>query len=149
MSLSTGLSPNDSNLLAAPQVYRSVPIFLSTENEIYCEKTELVNVSWTVYRIEDDPIILTTTPRMKISDLGKSIFHTGIISPDLSLPERDLPFGFYEISARVEMKGLHNIFGIGTLYIQIVQTPWLLPAVTTGSFFSIPFKELVRRIQMF
>ena len=102
-------------------------------------------MSWTVYRIEDDPVILTTTPRMKISDLRKSVFHTGIISPDLSLPERDLPFGYYEISARVEMKGLHDIFGIGTLYIQIVQTPWLFPAVTTGSFFSIPFKELVRR----
>jgi hypothetical protein len=141
---STGLAPNDSNLLAAAQVYRSVPIFVATENEIYCEVTNYVNVSWIVYKIDDDPSILTTTPRMKISDLGKSVFHTGIISPDLFLPERDLPFGHYEISARVEMWGLQNIFGIGTLYIQVVQTPWISAAVTTGSFYTVPFKEPVR-----
>ena len=144
MYFSTGLAPNDSNLLAAVQIYRSVPIFVSTENEVYCEQTNYVNVSWTVYKIEDDPIILTTTPRIKISDLRKSVFHTGIISPDLFLPGRDLPFGFYEISARVEMRGLHTIFGIGTLYIQVVQTPWIVAAVTTGSFYTVPYKEPVR-----
>ncbi len=126
------------------QIYRSVPISVSTENEIYCEPTNDVNVSWTVYRIEDDPIILTTTPQMKISDLEKSVFYTGIISPDLYFPERDLPFGFYEISARVEMKGLRSIFGISSLYIQVVQTPWIVAAVTTGSFYTLPHKFSVR-----
>ena len=135
--------------MSAAEVYRSRTIFLTTENEIYCEQTEIVNVSWTVYKINDDPSILTTTPKMKITDLGKSVFHTGIISPDLFLPERDLPFGYYEISARVEMKGLSYIFGIGTLYIKIVQTPWITAAVTTGSFYSIPYRELVRQLILF
>lgn len=140
----TGLAPNGSNLLSAPQVYRSIPIFLSTENEIYCEQTELVKVSWTVYNIDDDPAILSTTPRMKPSDLGKTVLYTGIISSDLFRQERDLPFGYYEISARVEMKGLPDIFGIGTLYIEVIQTPWIIAAVTTGSFYTVPFKFLVR-----
>ena len=139
-----GLAPNNSNLLAAVQVYRSVSIFVSTENEIYCEKTNYVVVSWTIYKIEDDPAILTTTSRIKVSDLGKSVFHAGTISSDLFLPGRYLPFGFYEISARVEMKGLPDIFGIGTLYVQIIQTPWIIAAATAGSFYTVPYKELVR-----
>jgi hypothetical protein len=133
-------------LLAATQVYRSMPIFVTTENEIYCEQTNYVVVSWTVYKIEDDPAVLTTTPRMKISDLGKSVFHDGTVSPDLFLPERYLLFGFYEISARVEMKGLPYIFGIGTFYVQIIQTPWIIAAATAGSFYTVPYKELVRHL---
>ena len=140
-----GLPLNTSDPLQAPHVFRSKPIFFSIENEIYCEPTNLVKVSWTVYRILHDPAILATIPRMKISDLEKKVFLVDIISQDLSIPGRSLPFGYYEISVRVEMWGLPYVFGIGTLYVQIIQTPWIVAGVTTGSFYTVPFKEPVRK----
>ncbi|XP_028413722.1 uncharacterized protein LOC114536576 [Dendronephthya gigantea] len=131
-----GLPPNTSNALNAAQVYRSVVIALSTQNDIDCETTEQTKTTWTVLKFDDDPRELTTLP---IYSFSKSPYHSSIFGPDLLLPGNDLPYGFYEISARVEMRGLPDVFGSDTFYIQVVQTPWLEAAVVGGSFYTAPF----------
>ena len=132
----SGLSPNSTNVLNATQIYRSVPIALSVEHEIYCEKTEKTRTKWTVFKFDDDPRVLTTVP---VSSLRKTAYRTDILGFDLLLPGNDLPYGFYEITARVEMKGLPDVFGTDSIYIQVVQTPWLRAAVVSGSYYSAPF----------
>ncbi|XP_028413717.1 uncharacterized protein LOC114536572 [Dendronephthya gigantea] len=132
----TGLAPNTSNVLNAAQVYRSVVISLSTQNDIDCENTERTRATWSVFKFDDDPREMRTVP---VSSLAKSLYHSGISTRDLLLPGNDLPYGFYEISVRVEMNGLPDVFGIDKFYIQVVQTPWLKAAVVEGSFYTAPF----------
>ena len=132
----SGLSPNSTNVLNATQIYRSVSIPLSVEDEINCEKTEKTKTKWTVFKFDDDPRVLTTVP---VSSLRKTAYRTDIFGLDLLLPENDLPYGFYEITARVEMKGLPDVFGTDSIYIQVIQTPWLQAAVVSGSYYSAPF----------
>ena len=81
---------------------------------------------------------------MHVQNLRKSPYHTDLSSPDLLLPGRDLPYGFYEVSARVEMKDLPEVSATSSFYIQVVQTPWIEAAVTSGSFYTVPFGYLVR-----
>ena len=137
----TGLAPNTTNVLNAAQVYRSIPILLSIEKQLNCEKTQLTTISWTVMKFDDDPRILNTLPN---SNLRKSPYSTGISSPELLIAARDLPYGFYEIAARLEMKDLPDVFGRDSMYIQIVQTPWIEAATTGGSFNTVPFGNVVR-----
>ena len=89
-----------------------------------------------MFKFDDDPRVLTTVP---VSSLRKTAYRTDIFGLDLLLPENDLPYGFYEITARVEMKGLPDVFGTDSIYIQVIQTPWLQAAVVSGSYYSAPF----------
>ena len=113
-----------------------MPIALSVEDEIYCEKIEKTKRKWTVFKLDDDPRVLKTIP---VSSLRKTAYRTDIFGLDLLLPGKDLPYGFYEITARVEIKGLPDVFGTDSIYIQVVQTPWLKAAVVGGSYYSAPF----------
>ena len=113
-----------------------MPIALSVEDEIYCEITEWTRTKWTVFEFDDDPRVLATVP---VYNLRKTAYRTDIFGLDLLLPGNDLPYGFYEITARVEMKGLPDVFGTDSVYIQVVQTPWLQAAVVGGSYYSTPF----------
>ena len=131
-------------MLNAAQVYRSIPISLSIEKKLNCEKTQLTTISWIVLKFDDDPRILNTLPNMNIGNLRKSPYSTGISSTDLLIAARDLPYGFYEIAARLEMKDLPDVFGSDSMYIQIVQTPWIEAATTGGSFNTVPFGYVVR-----
>ena len=97
-----------------------------------------------MFKFDDDPHMLNTIPNMNIGNLHRSPYHTGISSSDLSLPARDLPYGFYEITARLEMENLPDVFGINSIYIQVVQTPWIEAATTSGSFYTVPFGNMVR-----
>jgi hypothetical protein len=133
------MAPNASNILNAAQVYRSLPISLSTELQINCEITEETTVTWTVFQFVDDPGMLATFPGLTVSRLQKTAYHSSIRTNDLLLPPRDLPYGFYEIVARVEMKGLPDVFGSDSFFIQVVQTPWMEAAVVGGSFYTVPY----------
>ena len=142
-----GLAPNSTNILNAALVYRSTPIALSIERQLNCEKTQHTTTSWTLFKF-DDPRILNTIPNMQVENLHKSPYYTDLSFSDLLLPERNLPYGFYEITAKVEMKDLPKVFGTDSLYVQVVQTPWIEAAVTTGSFYTVPYGNLVRRSRL-
>lgn len=118
----------------AVQVHRSSDIVLTTEQSIDCEITDETMSSWTVYKLDDDPC----NP-IPPSGLRKSLFHTETSTSDLLLSGRFLPYGFYEIVAHVEMRGLRGVFGTTSLYTQVIQTPWLEAAVTAGSFYTVPY----------
>jgi hypothetical protein len=137
------MAPNSSNVLNAVQVYRSLPILLSQELQIDCEITEKSAVTWTVLRFIDDPRMLATYPGLTVANLEKTAYHLNIPTNDLFLLPKDLPYGFYEIVARVEMKGLPDVFGSDSLYIQVVQTPWIEAAVVGGSFYTVPYGLMV------
>ena len=107
---------------------------LTTEQSINCEITDLTVSSWTVYKVDDDP-----PNSIHFAGLRKTLFHTEISTSDLLLPGRFLPYGFYEIVARVEMRGLRGVFGTALLHIQVIQTPWLEAAATAGSFHTVPY----------
>ena len=91
-------------------------------------------------KFDDDPREMTT---LSAYSFTKSPYHSGISTRDLLLPGKDLPYGFYEISVRVEMRGMPDVFGSDTFYIQVVQTPWLEAAVVGGSFYTAPFGLIV------
>ncbi len=139
----TGLTPNSSNPLNAVQVYRSVPILLSSEQEIDCEVAQNTKITWTIFKFEDDPQMLVTVPGLAVGNLRKSVFRENIDSAELSLPSRELPYGFFEITARLEMKDLPDVFGSDSMYVEVVQTPWLQAGVTAGSFYTVPYALLV------
>ena len=128
-----GLTPNSSNILNAVQVYRSSEILLKTQQEINCEITDETTVSWKVYKFDDDPrkVLLR-------SQLRKTLFNS-VSTSDLHLLGRFLPYGFYEIVVRAEMRGLLDVFGSDLIHVQVIQTPWLEAAVTAGSFYTIPY----------
>ena len=129
-------------MLNAAQVYHSVEINSITAKEIYCEKTEETKTTWTIFKLEDDPRALpSNTP---LANIRMSQFHFVNDSTELSLPRRFLPYGFYEIRARVEMRGLKDVFGRDSTFLEIIQTPWLEPAVKGGSLHTVPFGFLVR-----
>ncbi|XP_028408505.1 sperm receptor for egg jelly-like [Dendronephthya gigantea] len=132
-----GLSPNSSNALNAPQVYRSDILSLFTENEVFCEITEQTKTSWTLLKLEDDP--RTTPSDVLVADMRKTLFHTVNDTSALQLARRFLPYGYYEIRARVEMRGVPGVFGIDSTIIQVVQTPWIQAAVNDGSFHTVIF----------
>ena len=115
-------------------MYSSVDIVLTTEQEIYCEITEQTTVSWNVYKFTDDP--RNTVPA---AGLRKTLFHSEISTTNLLLPGRFLSYGFYEIVAHVEMRGLHGVLGSASMHVQVVQTPWLEAAVKAGSFYTVPY----------
>ena len=136
----SGFSPNSSNVLNATQIYRSASIGLSIEKEVHCETTKVAKTKWNVFKFVDDPRIFSTVP---VSSLRKTAYHLDILTSDLLLPERDLPYGFYEINARVEMSGLPDVFGSDSVYIEVIQTPWIEAGVVSGSFYSAPFGLVV------
>ena len=136
------MAPNSSNILNAVQVYRSHSISLSVELQIDCEITQKTSVSWTVFQFVD-PRMLATIPGLTVSALEKTVHHLNIPTNDLFLPPRDLPYGFYEIVARVEMEGLPDVFGTDSFYVQIVQTPWINAAVIGGTFHTVPYGMVV------
>lgn len=129
-----GLTPNSSNVLNAVQIHRSVDNMLTNEQAIDCEITDQTTSSWTIYKLEDDP-----RDPIPLTGLRKSLIHTEISTSDLLIPGRFLPYGFYEIVARVEMKGLRGVFGTASTHIQVIQTPWLEAAVIAGSFHTVPY----------
>ena len=137
------MAPNSSNILNAVQVYRSRSISLSVQLQIDCEITEKTAVSWTVIQFVDDPRMLAEIPSLTVSALEKTAYHLNIPANDLFLPSRDLPYGFYEIVARVEMEGLPDVFGTDSFYVQVVQTPWINAAVVGGSFYTVPYGLVV------
>ena len=141
------MAPNASNVLNATQVYRSLPISFSSDVQIDCEITQRFTVSWTVLQIVDDPRTLLSTPGLTLSHLQKKVYHSKTPVNDLFLPSRDLPYGFYEIVARVEMKDLPHVFGADSFYIQVVQTPWIEASVVGGSFYTVPFGLTVSQFQ--
>ena len=78
-----------------------------------------------------------------IANSQKSVFYVNSDSVELLLPPRKLPYGFYEFHARVEMKDLPDVYGSHSIYVDVIQTPWLQAAVTAGSFYTIPYGLLV------
>lgn len=138
---SLGHSPDPSNALGAAQVYRSFDINFITTKEIFCEKTEETKTAWTILKLEDDPRTLPSN--VPLADIRKSEFHSVNDSTELTLPGRFLPYGFYEIRARVEMRGLKDVFGTDSTFLEIIQTPWLEPVVKGGSLHTVPFGFVV------
>ena len=124
-------------------MYRSVEIVLTTEQEIYCEITDQTIVSWNVYKFDDDP-----RNSVPVTGLRKILFHTELSTSELLLPGRFLSYGFYEIVANVEMRGLSDVIGSASIYVQAVQTPWLEAAVTAGSFYTVPYGFEVNRLSV-
>jgi hypothetical protein len=114
-----------------------MPIALSIEKEMSCEKTERTKTKWSVFKLDDDPSVVP------VSNLRKTAYHLHISTSDLLLPRNDLPYGYFEIRARVEMDGLPDVFGSDVIYIQVTQTPWLEAAVVGGSFYTAPFGFMV------
>ena len=144
--LSLGLSPDPSNVLNATQVYHSVDVNLITAKEIFCEKTEKTKTTWTILKLDDDPRTLPSN--IPLASIGMTQFHSVGDSSDLLIPGRLLPYGFYEIHARVEMKSVQDVFGSDSMFVQIIQTPWLESAVNGGSFHTVPFGLVVREISV-
>ena len=136
------MSQNSSNVLNAPQVYRSANVALIAENEVCCEITEQTKTSWTILKLEDDPRAILSN--VMHTEIRSTQFHTVNDTSELLLPARFLPYGFYEIRSRVEMKGVPEVFGSDSIFVQVVQTPWLKAAVGGGSFHTIPFGFMVR-----
>ena len=136
-----GLSKNSSNVLSAAQVYRSVSISLTTETKVLCEPTEETKTTWEILKLEDDP--RTIPSNVPLADLRKTLFNTIEDNQEFSLPGKLLPYGFYEVRAKVEMKGIPDVLGSDTIFVQVVQTPWLNAAVKDGSFHTVPFGMMV------
>ena len=63
--------------------------------------------------------------------------------PELILDSRSLEYGFYAVTARLEMKGHPDLFGEDTKYFYVIATPFLEPAVTTGFMSGVIFREMV------
>ena len=63
--------------------------------------------------------------------------------PELILDSRSLEYGFYAVTARLEMKGHPDLFGEDTKYFYVIATPVLEPAVTTGFMSGVIFREMV------
>ncbi len=136
------MSQNSSNVLSAPQVYRSANVVLVTKNEIHCEITEHSKTTWTILKIEDHPRAIAID--VPIGEIRRTQFHTVNDTSELVLRGRFLPYGFYEIRAHVEMRGVADVFGSDSIFVQVVQTPWLMAAVNDGSYHSVPFGLVVR-----
>lgn len=130
-------------MLNASRVYHSVDIKLLTVKEIFCELTEQTKTTWMILKLEDDP---RTLP---LASIGIGQFHSIDDSSDLSLPGRFLPYGFYEIRARVEMRGVQDVFETDSMFIDVVQTPWLEPAVIGGFRQAVPRGLLVSVVKIF
>ena len=137
----SGLPENQSNVLSAPEVYRSVDIYLINEHEILCEITEDTVTTWEILKLEDDP--RTIPSDVPPADLRKTLFQTIQDSPDFSLPGKTLPYGFYEIRTKVQMKGVRGVSGSDSIFIQVVPTPWLEAAVSGGSSHTVPYGFVV------
>ena len=106
-----------------------------------CEPTEETKTTWEILKLEDDP--QTIPSNMPLVDLRKTLFHTIEDNPEFSLPGKFLPYGFYEVRANVEMKGIPDVLGSDTIFVHVVQTPWLNAAVNDGSFHTVPFGMMV------
>lgn len=133
-------------MLNATRIYHSVDINLITAKEIFCEKTEQTKTTWTISKLEDDPRNLPRNPsNTPLASMEMSLFHSVADSSELLISRRFLPYGFYEVHARVEMKGVQDVFGSDSMFVKIVQTPWLEPAVNGGSFHTVPFGLVVRK----
>ena len=117
---------------------------LSTKNEIFCEATERTKTTWTILKLEEDPHDIPSY--VPLADINRIEFHTINDVSQPTLPGKFLPYGFYEIRARVEMRGLPNVFGSDSIFVEIVQTPWLEAAVNGGSFHTVPFGLVVRAV---
>ena len=115
-------------------------IALSVKQEIDCEKTGKTKTKWSIFKIDDDPRVLHMVP---VSSLKKTAYHVDVSTLDLLLSGNELPYGFFEISTRVEMNGLPDVHGSDVIYIQVIQTPWLEAAVVGGSFHTAPFGLMV------
>lgn len=133
---------NSSNVLNAAQVYRSAEIAISTQKEIHCDQTQQTKTTWTIFKFDEDPRLVPSN--VLIANMKKTVFHTEVSISDLFIPRRFLPYGFYEISAQVQMKGLPDVFGSDSIYVEIIQTPWIKAGVTAGSFYTVPFGFVVR-----
>ena len=119
---------------------------LSSEQEIDCEVTRNTKLTWSIFKFEDDPQMLNTVPTLTVRNLRKSVFRENIDSTELLISSRELPYGFYEFAARLEMMDLPDVFGTDVLYVEVVQTPWLEAAVTAGSFYTVPYGLLVNTL---
>ena len=111
--------------------------------EIYCEQTEITKTTWTILKLEGDP---RTLP---LASIGMNQFHSLGDSSKLSLAGRFLPYGFYEIRALVKMSGVRDVFGTDSIFINVVQTPWLEPAVNGGFIHDVLFGLVVRVVKIF
>lgn len=117
---------------------------LDLETEIFCETTESTKTSWTISKLEDH---LRDIPSyVSLADITRTEFHTINDVSQITLPGKFLPYGFYEIRARVEMRELPDVFGSDSIFVNVVQSPWLEAAVNNGSFHTVRFGLVVRTI---
>ena len=136
------MSEDSNNVLNAPKVYYSVPIALAREKEILCEVTEQTNTTWTIFKLDGNPREILT-----ISDIPRTQFLViSDNSSEISISEKFLPHGFYEIRVDVDMVGVQYISGIKSLFVEIIATPWLNAAVTGGLTHVVPYGFVVRVI---
>jgi hypothetical protein len=126
------------------QIFRSAEVAARTENEIICEATQRTKTTWTILKLEENPRDIPSY--VSLADLKRTMFHTTNHVSQLKLPGKFLPYGFYEIGVRVEMNGLPDVFGSDSIFIEIVQTPWVEAAVNGGSYHTVPFGHVVRAI---
>jgi hypothetical protein len=119
-------------------------VALDLETEIFCETTESTKTSWTISKLEDH---LRDIPSyVSLADITRTEFHTINDVSQITLPGKFLPYGFYVIRARVEMRELPDVFGSDSIFVNVVQTPWLEAAVNNGSFHTVRFGLVVRTI---
>ncbi len=100
-------------------------------------------MNWSVYRLDEDPRAMLS----EIDTISRTAYEfsipTNLTLPELVLDSRSLEYGFYAVTARLEMKGHPDIFGEDTKYFYVVATPFLKPAVTTGLIYTVIFREMV------
>lgn len=141
----TGLNETDNGSL--PEHYKSQILTLTTDNEIDCELTQITQTKWSVFKLDQDPrptlSAIDSIPRTEY----QLPFSTNLMSPELILNSRSFEYGFYAVTAKLEMDGHPDVFNEDTKYFHVVATPWLEPAVTTGFMYTVIFREKVIILQ--
>jgi hypothetical protein len=115
---------------------------LDLETEISCEATDSTKITWTVLKLDDHPRDIPSY--VPLADIARTVYHTINDLSQITLPGKFLPYGFYEIRARLEMRDLPDVFGSDSVFVDIVQTPWLEAAVKNGSYHTVRYGLVVR-----
>ena len=112
---------------------------------IDCELTEQTRTKWSLYKLAQEPR-QDLKGIESIPQIGYKLPNpTNLTLPELVLDSRSLEYGFYAVTARLEMDGYPDIFNNNTKYFRVVATPFLEPAVTTGFMYTVIYRQMVRR----
>ena len=96
-----------------------------------------------MWKFDQDPRILDEPLERQQKTVYEFDNPVDFFSPELVLSGKSLIFGFYMITARLEMDGLPDVFDEDTVILHVVPTPWLEPALTTGAYLQQFYTEKV------